>query len=376
MAGTFLDSELTVARASRVTFDVAGRKDDAAIRRLLRENPMAGRIALTFEREPDYFADSSLAGETKQTIVARMDGRIVCMGSCAFRQRFVNGTPARVGYLGALRLDFSVAGRMDILRRGYEFFRDLQSAGPADWYFTSIASDNLRARRLLERGARGFPIYDFIGEFVTLVMTTCCPNRDTRVNRQSSIVNELAGFLRASGKQFQFAPAWSASDLADLELLGLPLERFHIHRENSRFAACAALWDQRGFRQTVVRGYAPALAAIRPAFNLIARPLGLPRLPRPDQALANGFISHLACADDKPDRLLDLIRHCRALASQSGLDLVTIGFAANDPRLPLVQRAFRHREYRSRLYVVHWPGIGHGASDLDHRIPAPEVATL
>src|ERR1041385_1087841 len=170
MAGHLLERELTTAPARRVRFSVATRADDADIRRLLRDNPMPGQISLSLEREPDYFADAALPEEERQTIVARMGGGIVCLGSCALRQRFVNGRPRRVGYLGGLRLDASVAGRFDILRRGYQFFRELQTDAPAAFYFTSIAADNHRAQKFLERGLAGMPAYEFIGEFVALLL--------------------------------------------------------------------------------------------------------------------------------------------------------------------------------------------------------------
>ena len=172
MARTVLERELTVARARGVRFDVATRADDAGIRRLLRENSTPGAISLLLEREPDYFADADLPGEEKQTIVAQLDGRVVCVGNCAIRDRFVNGGLRRVGYLGGLRLDASTAGRSDILRRGYHFFRELQTAAPADFYFTSIAADNVQARNFLERNLPGMPRYELIGEFVTLLVRT------------------------------------------------------------------------------------------------------------------------------------------------------------------------------------------------------------
>ena len=46
MAGAVLECELTAAPGTRVNFDVAERTDDAEIRRLLRENPMRGRISI------------------------------------------------------------------------------------------------------------------------------------------------------------------------------------------------------------------------------------------------------------------------------------------------------------------------------------------
>src|SRR5258708_2456522 len=102
MAGAILYRELRSTRASRVRFDIATHADDASIRHLLRENPMPGQISISLEREPDYFADRGMPANEKQTIIAREDGRVICMGNCTVRERFVNGKPCRVGYLGGL----------------------------------------------------------------------------------------------------------------------------------------------------------------------------------------------------------------------------------------------------------------------------------
>src|SRR5207248_630976 len=72
MAGTFVAGELTRARegpAGLARFAVAREADDEEIRRLLRDNRIPGRISLSLEREPDYFFDSDIPGERKQTIV-------------------------------------------------------------------------------------------------------------------------------------------------------------------------------------------------------------------------------------------------------------------------------------------------------------------
>ena len=105
MTAKLLDQPLPPTDAGQTRFAPAAPEDEAGIRRLLRENPMAGRIAITLEREPDYFADARLPATEKQTIIAREDGRVVCTGSCAIREHFINGEPRRVGYLGGLRLD-------------------------------------------------------------------------------------------------------------------------------------------------------------------------------------------------------------------------------------------------------------------------------
>src|SRR3954470_3725645 len=198
MAGTVFAGELKTK--IRVAFAVADETDDAEIRALLRNNPMRGRITISLEREPSFFTKTDFPAVT---IVARERGQLVCAGSCSIQQRFVNGSPRAVGYLGGLRLDRSHQGRFDILRRGYDFFRDLQAESPADFYFTSIASDNQQARAFLESSVRRMPKYEFVGEFVTLLLPT---NSGSPTDNDASSTNEVVSMINEAGLTRQFAP--------------------------------------------------------------------------------------------------------------------------------------------------------------------------
>jgi hypothetical protein len=370
--------------AAGIKFDVAGKADDAGIRRLLRETPMRGQISLSLEREPDYFTDADIPGEVKQTIVARDAERVATVGTCTIRHRFVNGKPARVGYLGGLRLDARYEGRFDILRRGYAYFRELQASDPADFYFTSIATDNLRARSFLERGIRGMPHYEFVGEFVTLII----PTRSVRVRTSSDSDPEIRPgfkgqspdrfiqFLNEANAAFQFSLCWTAQELSTLETLGLSESDFCLHFKDGELAGCGALWDQRRFKQAVVRGYTRTLAFARPVLNATSLISGRPLLPAIGAVLSNAFVSHLAARNGDAHCLTSLIANVAATARTRGIELLTLGFAANDFRLESVCRQFRCRKYRSRIYVVRWPDIGGSARELDGRFMNPEAALL
>jgi hypothetical protein len=377
MEGTTLDRKLTTARTGRVPFALATQADDTDIRRLLRENPMPGQVAITLEREPDYFADAGLPGTVKQTIVANEGGRVVCVGSCTTRERFVNGQPYYVGYLGELRLDARVTGRFDILRRGYEFFRELQTDKPADFYFTSIAADNAPAQKFLERGLPGMPAYEFIGEFVTAVLPVKnYASIRAGLETDNLDFNELLECLDKHGRDYQFAARWSAKELSALQSLNLKADNFRIVRDGGRILACAALWDQRTFKQTVIRSYAPWLATARPVVNFAAGIIGTPRLPSVGSTLAHAFLSHFAVVPEKMDVLPGLVTKVCALAAERGIEFLTLGFAANDPRLAIIRAHFKRREYRSRIYIVRWPNMGGAAHQLNDRVLQPELALL
>ena len=340
-------------------FAVATRADDAAIRRLLRENPMRGAVSVGFEREPDYFRGADLAGGEDQTIVARDGARLVCMGRCTKRECWVEGRKTRVGYLAELRLDAAARGRFGILRGGYEFFRELHRDDPAALYFTSIAADNDRARRLLENGARGLPAYAFLAELDTLLAAVPCRPRAARLSVEVATperVPDLLRVLNGHGRRHQLAAVWTAENLRALAQHGLPLDRFLLAMEGGEVIACGALWDQRGFRQTVIRGYSRALAVARPFVNLASRILGTPRLPRAGSVLAHAFLSPLAFAEGAEAMLPDFIAAFLPLAARSGVGFLTLALPTNDPRLPALRRRFSTRTWRSRLYRVAWPG--------------------
>jgi hypothetical protein len=344
---------------------------------------MLGRITLSLEREPSYFAAAALEGTDHRTIVAVEDDRVICAGSVSTRERYVNGQPARVGYLGGLRLDAAARGRIGVLRRGYEFFRQLHEVfnGPP-LYLTAIIDDNLPARRLLERGLPGMPVYRPLGRLITLAI----PCR-RHLNRQTGKVThgqdinvpELIELLNRHLSQDQFSPVWRTEDLGGSTDHPAPaVTDFRaISSRDGRLIACATLWDQRAIKQTVVRAYSPALRRLRPFINISASLFGYPRLPAVGQAISHAFASHLAAAPDRPEHAEWLIRALCESAHARGIEYLTVAFDSRDPRLPHLRNTFLPREYASRLYAVHWPDGNDAAAKLDpNPLLVPEVALL
>jgi hypothetical protein len=343
---------------------------------------MAGNIRLSLEREPSYFGAAEVEGGEHVTIVATDRGRIICAGGASFRQRYLNGVPSRVGYLGGLRLDHSCRGRASIIRRGYEAFRELQEQSQPSIYFTSIISDNLPARRLLEAGLKGMPTYRLLGEIVTLVLKVRRASRPCEMRGHESNVLTPSSPLARPGRpchdQNQLAPVWSADDLlSPTRCPNLHVDDFLvIHSSDGSPAASAALWDQRPVKQVVVRGYAPWLSRLRRPINLCAILLEQPRLPSIGQTISSAYISHITADPARPELLESLIRGMGAMAGSRGIDYLLFCVDSRDPRLPRLRKAFRPREFRSRLYMVYWGQGAAPAPALDGRPLAPEVATL
>jgi len=389
MDGSAASGQLIVGNERRANndlhFQLATADHDAALRRLLRENPIPGSISISLEREPEFFAAANIEGSEHQTIVATENGRVVATGSISARQRFINGEPMRVGYLGGLRLDQSCRGRAEIIRRGYEVFKNIHERGGPPIYLSSIIAGNRAALRFLERGLTGMPTYRFLGELVTLIIRRSHlwkfkhpASRARRVLRNGDLralhvshgsSADILEILNRNNREYQFAPVWSSKDIGAEEF-------WTVHANFDTPVACAGVWDQRTMKQSVVRGYSGALKWARPFFNVAATFLGTPRLPEIGSALSHVYVSHLAARSDQPELTECLVNLVRASNTARSADYVVIGFDSRDPRLAHLRRVFRVREYVSRIYAVYWEDGAALARNLDERLLAPEVATL
>lgn len=381
------------SRSGRFMFGLADHDDDGDVRRLLRESTMPGPIAVSLEREPSSVAAAAIEGDVHQTLVARDGdtGAIVGTASRSVRLAFVNRRPIRVGYLGQLRFDRRfLAGRSrrhlrELLEGGFAFCRDLHRQDDARLYLVSFVADNEAARRLLvRRPLTHAPRFLPAARLSTFAIPVSEPLSAPEVSGlricpgSSDWLDEIAACLQRNLRRYQFAPVWTAGDLASpVRTRDLRPEDFSVAIEHGRVVGCIALWDQRGFKQVVVRGYSPLLRRSRWIANLATSWLGGTRLPAAGQAFQFGYLSHAAIDLDRGDVLAALMRSASLRARARGLDFVAIGFDDRHPFCHLVTREFPHRIYRSVLHVACWAdGESDARAITGAALVQPEVAIL
>jgi hypothetical protein len=381
------------ARALRTAGDLPARRfgvrlasaaDDAEIRRLLREHALPGDVGLTFEREPDSAIAAAIEGDEHQTIVAcdGDDGSIAGIASRSERNVFLNGRPGRLGYLGQLRTPLRGHRVGTLLREGFAFCRTLHELGSVPAYLTAVVIDNHAAHRLLcGLPSPAAPRFVRAGSLVTLLIPSARrkrrapPGIEVRLG-SVELLPEIVSCLERNGRRYQFTPRWTVEDLLSARRTpGLDARDFLVAIAGGRVAGCAAVWDQRGFKQVVVRRYSQRLARWRGMVNLTAPWVGIPALPAVGQPLEFVYLSHVAVDGDRPDVIAALVSEARGRLPDGVTHLVT-AFADNSPMLAAVTRVARHRTYRSVLYLVCWSDGQPVVESIDARLAHPEVAIL
>ncbi len=189
---------------------------------------------------------------------------------------------------------------------------------------------------------------------------------------------DIAGCLQRNYQKLQFAPYITADELANPKHSpGLSAQDFLLAIDRKgKVKACVALWDQQSFKQLVVENYRGNLKRFRGLVNLVGPLLGIPHLPDPGSMFRFAYLSHMAAPID--DRLLWLAlmaRACNAARARK-FKYVSLGMSQCHPQLKSIKFHYRHIDYRSILYTVHWGEDASQVKALDSRIPHVEIAML
>ncbi len=389
-----------------VSVEVVDREDHAAdhAAAALLARPMEGSVRLALTRNPSPLGSAELIDRPPQLILAREGNQPVGMAMAWRRPVFLDGAEVEAGYLGQLRLERPL-GRGPLTRG---FALALADSKDVAVSLTTIARDNHRARRLLERGLRGLPIYHPVGDITTLVFPTRLSGGGHARPAERGDAPAIRDLLDQQKSDFTLCPRWpsiptsssdpaSPSDRSRVPDPGFPvrapssllpgpgsrvpghpasihcddapgrsestryrvpgtsayrdltLEDFLVAEEGSRLVGACALWDQRGFKQTVIAGYSRLLRVVRPISNALARLAGRSGLPTPGAIVPLAFLSHVVAPTPAVAR--DLVRSAMRAARSRGVEWLSLSLSAKDPLLATLFR-LPHRRYDTRLYAV------------------------
>ena len=368
-------------------FSIAGPGDDEAIRRLLADNPMPGTVKVAFEREPDYFIGEGLMGNRCVTVKATEaeTGRLAGILCLAASDRFIGGEVKSVGYIGGLRIDHRFQGTM-LLLQANAFIREQVQAGWPDLWFGVIVDENPAAQALfVDRRRASFPSPAPVSQFHTLAFLPKSRYFRSLHEGNSSISlrrgNEIGWlsiveFLNRNGARRDFFPHLEVDYFTDDHRTpGLEIKDFLVAAVDGEIAGVCGIWDQSGFKQTVVHGYGEWLGRLRPLVNIAGPLIGMKRFPDIGGAISSASLSFLSVRDDEPAVFRRLLTAAIGDAYSRNKDYLMAGFSIRDPLLAVAGR-YRHILYRSTMYAFRFTGAVPDDAFDRNGIPYLEGAVL
>ena len=377
MARGVAESRVTLSRGG-VDFAPAQAGDEDDVRALLAAIATGGPYQLAFERAADALRPIGPA-HAHVTMIARAapDGAAVGVYERVTRRAFVDGAIVNLPYLAALRIAPSHRRRLALLRAGFESLRSFVRGDETPYALTSIGAENAAARRLLTAGLPGMPHYEPAGELSTFALR-CARSAvaDDMAPATTRDFAALAAFLDTRNATRQFAPAWSAADIAGLAADGLAPEHILLIRRRGALVGSIAVWDQTARRRTVVRAYPRPIRWLRPALNLAGPITGLPPLAPEGAPLRQATLALLAVDGDDETVFARLVAAALTQARARGLDVAALGVPTRHPWREAILRRRRALEYRTELFRVAWPEDVARLPPLDGRPAHPEIALL
>lgn len=349
-------------RADALVLELATAADGPDLAAIYRsDDGFDGDIAVQFTRDPDPYASLLAEGDDVVVPVARERpspdhprGRLVGMGACVTRTAWVNGAPARVGYLTGMKVLPEYRGRFRLIPRTYAMLRE--HTRHVDCYVTTILSTNSAARKLLEKQRPGMPAYRYVGDYTTHCLRL--PRARGRDRVTAGTVEELVGLSYPSRPQL--APVGAPPAVTDDDV--------RVLRDGGGAAlAWCAVVDQGATKQYRIMHYGGAYARLA---RLPVHWAGYPRLPRVGAAARYASIVSVGAADNDPRLVGELVR--RVAVEFADRDFVMVGTTAGTP-LAAALAGEHTLTYGSRLYDVVFDA---GCQRLDGRPIRLDVALL
>lgn len=342
---------------------VASESDDADLRAMLRVNAMPSWVTMSIEREPSFLGSLNRFGR-ERAVIARDGPTPVGMYVCAEHPVHINGDPVHFGYLGGLRVNPAYRHRLRVLRDGYASIHTLSGVTNPDTWYTSVATENAPARRLLEARLRDLPLYVAQGELLTLALPRARGKRLGLWRRpKASEVKSMCLLHNASATRYQLSPALTPERVAATGAV------FFVREVDGGIGGCMALWNQTSYKQVVARAYRQPLATALPLYNTWARLTQRMTLPPLNQPLDQSFLAFFASGTEDASEIIPLVRDALAMSRS---DVLTLGLHGGHPALPALIRTFRPATYRTIVYTVCFDQ----PPRWDDRPVQPEVAIL
>jgi hypothetical protein len=266
------------------TYSFATIDDGEEIARLLENVPFSGEISLAYCRRPNAVLSLEKEGDHSVFVVAKEKSKIIASGACVIKKD--------IAYLTGLRAEKTVN-----IPKCYKMLREFCKDHNVKLTYTTILSDNISVRKMLEKKRANMPVYLPYGECITHII-----RKNLRINDKNKLRFENDFFILKN-------------------------------TENEEIARAKAV-TQDDFKQYVVKQYGPKMRLLKKIFKWI---------PNENEVLKFFTLYDVSAINEKA--LESLLRHISHIDKPCEFFL----YGGINTTCPVKSIA-----YKSIVYIVDW----------------------
>lgn len=345
---------------SDVTPRLATAADNRGCLELFSAVPMRGELVLSTQREPDFFSLYAMQRVEPFTYVGDDGaGGLVGMATALIRDGWLDGAPARVGYLGDLRIRFDRARTFG--RFFGDFFDVLCERTGCSAYYTAILSSNRAAMNALTKRKTkrvNQPYYQRLHAFdaVSVQLTRRrTPSSSVRVRSATAAdVPRLSEVLALEHQRRAFGYRYDQGELEHrlAKWPGFSLEDTLVAEDAAGgLLGVTTIWDPSPVKRYRVHAYEGSMKWVKRGFNLAASLARWPKLPEPGGEFRYAYLTNLWVKDQSPAIFRALLEHAYSRLQPKGFHFFTFELDENDPLAPALS-GFRAQRLGFTLFGV------------------------
>ena len=339
----------------------ANPADNARLLELHGSVPMTGSLVLSTRRDPDFFALYDMQRGVSECWVHETGGRPTGLGTLLVRDGWLDGAPARVGYLGDLRMQFGASRERGVIRAYGEVLDRAVGAHGCERFLTAVLASNAAAlnalvRRRRERASQ--PRYQLLRRFsmVSIQFTRRRPRPEESLVRAAG-PDDLPEIVRLLDRDHRRRPFGYRYDAGELEhrLERWPvmtLDRTYVARDaTGRLVGVTTAWDPSAVKRYRVVAYRGSMLWTQRAFNAVAKVMRYPPLPDPGADFRYFYLCNTSIEGERPEVLRALLDRIYADFHGTGHHFFSLCVYEDDPLAPAL-RGFSTRALDFHLYAV------------------------
>ena len=317
----------------------ATREDNAPLLELFNAVPMQGELVLATQRSPDFFRLYDMQRATVEPWVHDSARGLDGLGTVFVREGWLDGRPARVGYLGDLRTRFSARRERGVARFYGPLLQDVARRLGVETFLTAVMASNAAALQALVRRRErrvAQPTYTLVRRFSAVSVHFTRRRAPPRARASSPAsspayhvrpavpedVPALEALLDADHRARPFGYRYDQGELRHrlAHWPGRSVDGCYLAFDGrGELVGCTSVWDPSAVKRYRVLGYRGSMRWVKRGYDAWATLLRAPRLPAPGEDFRAFYLCDTSIRGEDPAIL-------RALVERVYVDHQTRGY--------------------------------------------------